>query len=360
MAEKYFDYCLLVLFGICIAATTICLIILRYTKSKLINQKYLITNLLIEEILFCAIHSMLTYQNLNVIRLPQEFESIVLFVRIVIAFVYIATMHYISLDRLFEVYFHLSYPVRFTKKVILHVIIGIWLGGLLLALILQLLMRYQYNMNEILLGAFYFYFTTDVSCIIIAIITYSYLYLKFRQTNKVTMRQSRRFQNSFKSPKFQLPCLIILSYLLLDIPASILSVITYWLGLQSIIYRKIGLILAAFGILSNCCIYVLCNPSAREILVRKLTYLKSVFNDRLSTKRATLTFSHRSKIPKIIVHDAPNGSITVSESIVYENTHTDERSKFNGHKNYDHDSKKKISQFTKVEYTKKNDANYTS
>ena len=357
MAEKYFDYCLLVLFGICIVATTTCLIILRYAKYKLINQKYLITNLLVEEILFCAIHSMLTYQNLNVIRLPQKFESIVLFVRIVIAFVYIATMHYISLDRLFEVYFHLSYPARFTKKVFLYVIIGIWLGGLLLALTLQLLMRYQYNMNEILLGAFYFYFTTDVSCIIVAIITYSYLYLKFRQINKVTKRQSQRFQNSFKSSKFQLPCLIILSYLLFDIPASLLSVITYWLGFQSIIYRKIGLILAAFGILSNCCIYVLCNPSAREILIRKLAYLKIVFNDRVSTKRATMTFIRRSNLPKIIVHDAPNGSITVSESIVYENAHTNENNKFNGQSNYGHNNKKNISQITKVEYTKKDNTN---
>ena len=211
MEEDIFTYCLLFLFTICTVVSVCCLLLLCHTKSRIINQKYMIANLMLVEFTFAFIRAFLICSRLFQIHLTLHNTLIILYIRIVVAFVYIFTMHHICLDRLFEIYFHLNYPVRITKKRTICIIVSIWLIALLFGVILILLIVYIYNTEIISVFAFYFYFATDVTFLIHAISTYTYLYIKFRQLNKLRKQQSRRFHQSFKSPKFLLPCLIILS-----------------------------------------------------------------------------------------------------------------------------------------------------
>ena len=276
MERKYFDSVLLFLFSTCILAISVCLLILRYATSRIINQKYLLSNLLLVELAFSLLE---LFDNLRKITFSRYGAVAPLFLRFTIAFVYVTTIHFITLDRLFEVYFHLTYPIKFTKTRILCTIGGTWISGLLFAGILTFARCYKDKSKEVRQFSFYFFFAADITLVINAAVTGTYLYVKSRQFKKSLKQQYRRFRASFKSQKFLLPGLIVLSYLVFQTTGSFLSAL-FFLKKPSFIYRKIALILFAIGFLSDCLIYIFINPSARKILAKKLAFRKRGFQSK--------------------------------------------------------------------------------
>ena len=193
-----------------------------------------------------------------------------------IAFVHIPTIHCITLDRLFEVYFHLSYPIKFTKASILCTIGATWISGLLFAGTLTFAKCYKDKPSERRQFSFYFFFAADITPVINAAVKGTYLYVKSWQFKKSLKQQYRRFRASFKSQKFWLPGLIVLSYLVFQTTGSFLFALLF-LKKPSFIYRKTALILFAIAFLSDCLIYIFVNPNARKILSKKLAFRKSGF-----------------------------------------------------------------------------------
>ena len=98
--------------------------------------------------------------------------------------------------------------------------------------------------------SFYFFFTADVTRVINAAVKGTYLYVKSRQFKKSLKQQYRRFRASFKSQKFWLPGLIVLSYLVFQTTGSFLFALLF-LKKPSFIYRKAALILFAIAFLSD-------------------------------------------------------------------------------------------------------------
>ena len=275
--RKHFDLVLLFLFSICILATSLCLVILRYATSKIINQKYLLSNLVLVELVFSLVELLMRFDKLQVITFSRYGAAACMFLRLTIAFVYVTTMHFITLDRLFEVYFHLTYPMKFTKARILCAIGGTWISGLLFAGTLTFVSCYKDKLSEVCQFSFYFFLGADITFVINATVTGTYLYVKYRQFKKSLKQRYRRFRASFKSQKFLLPGLIVLSYLVFETTGSFLSTLMVLLKKPSFIYRKIALILFAMGFLSDCLIYIFINPNARKILARKLALRKRNF-----------------------------------------------------------------------------------
>ena len=302
MEENYFNYGLLFIYAICLISSNACLVILWHDKSKNVNQRCLIINLMIVEFSFSFVQIVLTCQELAWVTFAKEIVFSLFFLRLVIAFVYIAIMHCICSDRLFEVYFHLTYPLKFTKKRANIAVASIWLFGIVFALILTLLSQYRYSLKQISEFAFYFFFATDIAFVFVAVSTYAYLYAKFRHVSKLLQEQSKRFQHSFKSPKFLLPCVIILSYLLFDITGAFLSVIAALLNVQSYIYRKIALILLAMGILSDCATYILINPNVRKMLFNRFSCVKYKLK-RGSRKNRKVIRTDALNLPRIVISE---------------------------------------------------------
>ena len=186
-------------------------------------------------------------------------------------------MHFVTLDRLFEVYFHLTYPTIFKTTHILCTIEGTWISGLLFASILAFASCYKDKSKQVRQFNFYFFFAANITFVIDAAVTGTYLYVKFRQFKKSLKRQYRRFRASFKLQKFLLPELIVLSYLVFQTTSSFLSAFMVLLKKLTFIYRRVALILFAMGFLSECLIRIFINPNARNILAKKLAFRKRGF-----------------------------------------------------------------------------------
>lgn len=298
-----FQYFLLFMFSTCVLSTIFCLFVLSQTRSRLINQKYILTNLLITELLFSIVQLVIFCKQLfHLFQYTSTINYIMLYIRLVIAFVYITTMHHVALDRYLEVRLHLKYTLLVTKNRTLIVIVILWFVALLFAAILIAISSKDDDaFRGVLVFAFYFFFAADVTFLINAICVYAYLYTKFRAFNKHIKSQAKIFHHSFKSPKFLVPCLLILSYLLFDTTASFLSMTTHILHADTLIYRYIGLLLYSIGILSDCIVYILMHRSIQSVIQKKFPFLRAIVNSDKKSEQSSARV-----IPNITV-DEPSG-----------------------------------------------------
>ena len=257
--------CLLIaLFSICILVIILCFYVIYRTsrQSRTLHQGHILANLFVVEFFFSLIHTKIQITNLCGVTNGSTHQRIELFYRLVFGLAYVLTMHCIAVDRLLEMFLHLSYANLVTKRRTVFGILGVWVVCVLFGAVCMTLEQTIYTMEDIFKFAFFFFFATDITFLINAFITYGYLYSKFLYFRKLTRRLAINSENtmSFKAPKFLLPLLIILSYLVFDITATFLSMAAYFIDPTNSLYRYIGLMLYCFSILSHTWMYIFLQP----------------------------------------------------------------------------------------------------
>lgn len=174
----------------------------------------------------------------------------VTFLKYSIATSYPLHMHFMTLDRFFEVYFHLRYPLIFTRRLVLGVLALIWglsctSGGYV---------AYLRHTNEARL------IITPLSgqVLITFVIAYGYLYFKWRSFCTKTI-------GGKGSGHFRIPVLIILTFIFFELAGNTLNLVQRSVPLTSIqkgCIECLVLALYSFGGMSDVVIYVVVKRSS--------------------------------------------------------------------------------------------------
>lgn len=319
-----FPYVIIALYGLCVLAILLCFYLLYHSRkgSRIVNQRRILTNMLVTEFIFSCVQIKIYLA--GILQMPNNpsYFRFELFVRIAIALSYIFTMHHISIDRLLEVYLHLSYVRLVTTQKTVYIIVLNWIMSLSFAAGVLAIMDRVYSVEDVLKFLFFFFFAADVSFLVDALFTYTYLYTKFRHFRQLSRRNSIAScaDNSFKSPKFILPSLIVLSYLMFDTTASFLSVSIHFTGTpHPILVRRIGVLLFCFGFLSDSFIYIFLQRPVRRVLRNKLYFITKHFSKGKGRSRRFTETSFESKCSRVIPNIVVSSPEKMKETIIQNN-----------------------------------------
>ena len=252
--------CILALF-----CALVCLYRRKSSQSSLHNQKLILTNLCVVEILTMAFFLKIqAYAALQQHHHPIEF-AIEHFVRFILSIQYPLTMHHLTVDRFLEIYLHLRYPLVIDRRVTSYVILATWLFSAAISLVIMMLWIYCFTTRAIMSFVIYMVLAFDLSVLVCAICTYSYLYTKYRKLTRIHERNS--FKSKFRKGKFRIPLLIIVTYVFFEVTATLFTMTRYHVvdTARVELGRKISLILYAFGYLADASI----NIFIRERLLTK-------------------------------------------------------------------------------------------
>jgi len=247
------------LHGMCSVALLYALVIInqREMKRKLRNQRFILTNLFTIEFLTALFFVKIQIEELTGRRKGTIEGSIEFGARVALAVNYPFSMHHIAVDRFLEVYLHMKYPMHVTERVTKVTIVAMWIFGVLFSVTVVLLQEFVYTPIKMFTFMSYYVLLLDVTILLNAIVTYSYLYRAFIRLRAIDRRNSLR---KLKSGKFRIPVLIILTYCLFEVSGAILSMAAYAAQLKEmLLVRKVSLLLYGFGFLADVFIYILCH-----------------------------------------------------------------------------------------------------
>jgi len=183
----------------------------------------------------------------------------------------------LTLDRFFEVYLNITYPVFFTRRVVYMCLLSCWLIGFSLGILLCSL-RYAIGIDtldvvfKVLFPGFEIIFFSS------AVITYSYIYSKFRKLSRDPIRNASSSQ-SLKKRKFFVPTLIIFTFFWFAIiPDQLHLFLFYIYGIGSTTFLNAILLLYVIGFICDAVIYIFFQKTTYKIL-RK--FLRRIFSPNI-------------------------------------------------------------------------------
>ena len=265
---------------------------LQRKQKRARNQRIIITSLCLGESSFLLLWIVRFSITLNSDRSQSDNVTGILrsFLRFVVAFHYVITMHIVAVDRFLEVYLHLKYRALVTRRVILTVITVSWVSSGVFGAVLVTLSQTVLTGLEIDHFAFHFFFVADLTFLTSALSIYTYLYVKYRQM-KATARRNNPFLTNNKA-RFLTPLFIILTNVVFQNTASFLSMFNYlspstFADEEDRNVRNISLLLFGLGHISDPLIYIIFNP-----IVAKRTGHLSITKTARTAKRVQDESSH--------------------------------------------------------------------
>ena len=187
-------------------------LLLRVSKYGIeTSQIVYLVNLSISEALMNALEALrripdlieITGTSKEIILEIQKYLLIIMFTGI--SFVYYLNMIYLTFDRLMEILLHIRYPVFWNETKARWLLTATWITGGTLSTIISFLHRF---INYAWEDAFfkYFYPILEFTFIIVATLTYSFLFYKYKETRSLPgpcgARQSVSCIRTFRQSRF--------------------------------------------------------------------------------------------------------------------------------------------------------------
>jgi len=181
----------------------------------------------------------------------------------------------LTLDRFFEVYLNITYPIYFTKRVVHICLFCCWAVGFSLGIILCSL-KYAIGINTLDVVFRFLFPLFELFFFVSAVVTYSYIYSKFRRLSRDPNLNSK---NTLKKRKFFVPTLIIFTFFLFAIiPDQLHLFLFYIYDIGSNTFLNAILLLYVVGFICDAAIYIFFQKTTYKILRRKLNALSRSLN----------------------------------------------------------------------------------
>lgn len=201
----------------------------------------------------------------------QNYIMIVMFAGISV--VYYLDMMYLTINRLLDILLNIRYHLYISYKLSKRLILITWLFAGSLAILIGCLSKFTaYNWEE---QIFVFCFPIlNFIFIIISLVTYGLIFLKYRRTRKSPSCNGQPRQSvyqTFRNSRFYVPVLLILTFLVfIVVPDLTYLFVAVVKGNDSTTLLVACWISYAIGNLSDCYIYIFMQRSVRRLLLKKL------------------------------------------------------------------------------------------
>ena len=192
--------------------------------------------------------------------------------------VYFLTMIYLTLDRLFDILLNIRYSLYWNELYTKNLLKVTWAMSISTAITVSVVYHYTGVDFHVILDLCV-YPTFDIVFIIIAVLTYGFIFHKYKQTrnppteNTTTTSNYRRpnILRVFQKSRFYIPVLSITTFIVF---VAIPEMIHLWLvvikGTHFNPLKTILAILWALSYFSDAVLYIWMKPSVKRLLLRKL------------------------------------------------------------------------------------------
>ena len=247
--------------GYCLVAALhiVGLVLLHKAKLQIQNQKIILMNLSVSEMLFCLFES---FYFLNELVWSSETLKYVIVGITSISFLNVrfAMFHFI-IDRFLDIWLNLKYPLYFSKKILTIIIITQWILSFILVVVMITLLNFKvigwYTVQIVRLSM-------DIIIVIAALITFPYLFVKVKNAIHLNVGQERKQNRIFIALlKLKVPMLMVITYIAFNTTYSIFVFTWSYSGKSSFTFE----ILDICGWGSDVFIYVFLQKRVRRLLL---------------------------------------------------------------------------------------------
>ena len=224
----------------------------------------------------------------------QTYVLIVMFTGI--SFVYYLDMIYLTFDKFMDILLHLRYPVYWNVSKAKWLLIVTWIIGCLLSITISLLHHFTSYIWEEAFFKF-FYPTLEFAFIILAILTYGFIFHKYKETRGVPAQhgtnnnQRHGCFHVFRKSRFYISVLLISSFIIfMIIPDLTYLFVAIINEKQSEVLSIICWISYAVSNLVDAYIYIFLYNPARQMLT-KIINIRRVRSE-VSHTRTTIIMHH--------------------------------------------------------------------
>ena len=266
------------------------LVLLCKVRMSLQNQQVILTNIAIIEMLFGFLNGTLEcVSQFFPQRLCRAFQLVHLCLVSFLLTIYHLVMLHLILDRFCDIWFHLRYPLMFTKQRLKVVLASLWLVSAIFALTTVLISYCQNDHFQALRYMMYCQGTLDIMIVIGAIATYTYLFCKVKtiissEASLTTTNNSNNNNNNNNNNnsnnnnnitgkgsvarKFLVPCIMIATFIGFMITSACLATVSHMKSEYafSVDLYALANVFAICGIVSDAFIYILLQRDVRNLL----------------------------------------------------------------------------------------------
>ena len=251
--------------------------LLYSVKIALVNQRLIILNLAMAELLSCIERIVYScgrlgkYRNIYWLRFGF---FLYLFTALITKFI----MFHLTLDRFLEIYLHMKYAVYLTKTRLVKILATLWILSASVSITLVVISITITDVITMYSHFFYIYFGIDITITFTALVTYMYFFIKIRSFTKCERQLSGHLKESKRdtstSKKFLVPCLTIASYILFNVTGTTIQMAMQFMNTKRptdviIILSNSAFLLTLLGWIADWIIYILLQRKIRKVLMKK-------------------------------------------------------------------------------------------
>ena len=245
------------------------LILLNKSKNEIPNQRILLQNIALVEMLLClgSVTMLAIWFSVDNRMIIQCLDA--LFTNTFFIEMKMAVLH-IIFDRFLEIFMNIKYPLYMTRKKMLRLLAMHWIFSFTSSIVSLILVA-----AEIPTISFQFtyllFLILDIMILISAITTYIYFYTKVynirrREANTIDQNNVNRPKLFIK--KFKVPCYIVMTYICFNLTSTIMMTASQYMknrryAIMTLIFSHVFTIV---GVTSDACIYIFANKNVRKLL----------------------------------------------------------------------------------------------
>ena len=195
-----------------------------------------------------------------------------------ICIIYYLNMFYITIDKLMEILLNIRYPIYWNEEKAKTLLMVTWFLGIIFSLSMIFALTFASFHNENSFSK-YFYPTIDFMFLAIALLTYGFIFNKFKHTRtSPTGNKHKSLFNVFLNSKFYISVLLISTFLLFTIVPDLIFMLCITInGNISEDVRVTCYIFYAISYVSDAWIYIIIQKSVRTRFQRICRNLKNWF-----------------------------------------------------------------------------------
>ena len=243
------------------------LILLKTVKVAIVNQRIIIINLALSEMLSSCLQVVSSILALNQIR-----SKALLFFIATCGLVTKFIMLHLIMDRAIVVRFHLKYQIYFTKNRVKLVSFLLWFLSAFVSLGFILVAEIYLSYLKVNVIIIFTYLGIDSLIVISSVATYAYLFFVTVKSEKNLNGSCRKNTTKILS-KYKVPCLITATYIVFNFTGMVLVVMVFLERRPNrpmLVMYSISVSLVIIGTISDCFIYVILQRNLRQYLCRML------------------------------------------------------------------------------------------
>ena len=259
------------------------LAVLYKVKMPMANQKVITMNLAFAEMICSLFEAIIAGK----ILLGRN-DFLLNFIALSTIYAYKFAMLHLILDRFFDIYFHIRYSYYFTKRRMIAIYVFLWFTSAVFATVFAVLVKQKHQFNIIMSTIIHSFLVLDGLIVVVAILTYIYLYTKVIKSDERLPQSRRVVAKRRTTAKFRIPCLIGITYIILNFSGSIMMSIfnEYHLTCKCRTLYGTALCLIIIGIMTDAIIYIILQKDVRKFL-RNLIVSKRMHERSMTTASAS-------------------------------------------------------------------------